>query len=129
MKILVTYTLTLVLSLQAFGLCASNVIKFSNLLDHYNFHSTEKENSFLEFIDLHYGIQKDAHENEHNEHDDLPYPDHHLLQHNFISEFDSVFNLDSPQDNKEPRHNFSYKALFITLYQIEILHPPKQELI
>ena len=50
-----------------------NMSHLSSLISHYEHHKIEHNNSFLEFIDLHYGSQKEAHSDEHDEHQNLPF--------------------------------------------------------
>ena len=120
-----SYLFILLFTIQSFGMNTSNISSFYNLIDHYQFHKTDYKNSFNEFLDLHYGSQKEAHSDEHKEHENLPFQD--------LISFASTIYFTTPElVHFLPIHieilstrNFNYKDCFSTLHSTDILQPPK----
>jgi hypothetical protein len=110
--------------IQSLGLNPSSFAQLDELWNHYQEHKVEYGDSFLTFLDLHYGSQQQEHQDEHPEHRDLP------LQHcthfhftYFIKAEDFSFEIHYQIAIIE--HNFIYKANFQSLLETDILQPPK----
>ncbi|GGE30667.1 hypothetical protein [Psychroflexus planctonicus] len=125
MKLSFTYLLIILFSLQSFGVNAMNLVNFSNLISHYNHHKVEHQDSFWEFIDLHYGSQKQAHSDEHDEHQELPFQEGFSIAANVYYISTEQFNFTPIQSIIFKQENFNYEDHFSFLHATEILQPPK----
>lgn len=125
MKLSSTYLLIILFSLQSFGVNAMNLVDFSNLISHYNHHKTEHQDTFWEFIDLHYGSQKQAHSDEHDEHQELPFHEGYSLATSIFYTSPEQFHLVPIQLITSTQENFKYEDHFSFLHASEILQPPK----
>ncbi|QSS97170.1 hypothetical protein [Psychroflexus sp. ALD_RP9] len=125
MKSITTFALAILVSLQSIGVSAANVLNLSTFYEHYKLHQTETDCGFSEFLDLHYGSQKNEHANEHEEHENLPFQECHHLTHNFYVEPIHVSYLSIKIPAEDIQHNFKYSLLLNSLRETEILQPPK----
>ena len=126
MKNVFSYLLVMIFTLQSFGLNAANLANLNNLAEHYELHKTEHQNSFLEFFDLHYGNQKEAHEKEHDEHQNLPFQECQHYSHIFLFEVPQVMSLRPTAPLEIVLNNFNYTPKSDLLIETDILQPPKQ---
>ncbi|MBZ9778147.1 hypothetical protein LB452_04350 [Psychroflexus sp. CAK8W] len=125
MKKIFSYLLIFLFTMQSFGMNIGDVSSFYNLVNHYQLHKTNYNNSFNDFLDLHYGSKKEAHSNEHEEHENLPFQD-------VISSINTIYFTTPELVQLLPVHieisstkNFNYQDFFSTLHTTEILQPPK----
>lgn len=121
-----SYLLLMIITFQSFGLNAVNLVNLNNLIKHYELHKTEHQNSFLEFFDLHYGNQKEAHEKEHDEHQNLPFQECQHYSHIFFFEISQVMNLRSTAPLEIVLNNFNYTPKSDLLIETDVFQPPKQ---
>ncbi|GGE15880.1 hypothetical protein [Psychroflexus salis] len=125
MKLFATYSLIALFTFQSFGINAIGLVNLSNLISHYQHHKIEHQDSFLEFLDLHYGSQKEAHSDEHDEHENLPFQDVISLVSNLYFTTPVSVQLLPIQITISSTKNFEYQDYFSTLHPAEILQPPK----
>ncbi|WP_019038063.1 hypothetical protein [Psychroflexus tropicus] len=125
MKNWLIYILIALINLQSFGINPSNSVGLIILVDHYDHHKVEHDTNFLEFLDLHYGGQREAHEDKHQEHDQLPFHENQLCSHTFFFETPEILQFKIGTVVDVVQHNFSYHSKFGLLRITEILHPPK----
>lgn len=125
MKLITTYLLTSFIILQSFGLNMVNVANFSNLISHYQHHKIDHQDSFLEFIDLHYGSQKEEHSDQHDEHQDLPFHEGFSIIASVYFTLPEQFLFQPVQTLAFQLKNFNYVDHTSLQHTSEILQPPK----
>mgnify|MGYP003664409520 CR=1 FL=1 len=126
-KIVVIFYSFLIL-LQSFNINLEDIPKFSALLEHAQYHKAMYGDNFFEFLSEHYGEQKASHDNNHKEHENLPFKDsHHMCTH-----INTVFTLFSTtnfttcnQISTEVPLNFFYKNIFSLFEKPSVFQPPK----
>ncbi len=113
--------------IQSFNINLEDISKFSALMEHASFHKEMYGDTFFEFLAEHYGDAKDDHENDHEEHDDLPFKDnHHLCSHVNTSFINVSFSFDfNYQEFIEIPFNFFYNDTFSSFEKTTIFQPPK----
>ncbi|MGM0479426.1 MAG: hypothetical protein ACQERC_09395 [Bacteroidota bacterium] len=125
MKLLLLIPLLILTVAQALHLSVSDVTKIPELLEHYQEHRENDGDSFLTFINKHYGGQKEQHGTENREdHEDLPF---HHSQHVCID-----MKIDMPSlivaflpENTIPEHYFYYEEPHTSAAASQLLQPPK----
>lgn len=125
MRLLTIYILISSVSFQSMAISVSNFLNIPDLIDHYQFHQTEYDNSFIEFFDLHYGSQKESHAEDHKEHDNLPFQHSQYSTTNFFFQSAKTFKIELISTVKKINHNFNYFRDFKFLNVTYILQPPK----
>lgn len=128
MKILVTYLLCLLSLSQSLVITSTNVYNFKELVKHYNTHKSEFNDNVYQFLDQHFGGEREAHtkEHEHSDHDELPYKEckFHAHNHNlFLPEISLSLNLIIESYNSDI--NAAYIKHFESLESSRILQPPR----
>ncbi len=127
-KILVIIYSFLIL-IQSFNINFEDISKFNALLKHITFHQENYGDNFIEFLSEHYGDKMASHENQHKQHEDLPFKDsHHILTHVNISFllFSSILNPSiNHQILEDVSINFSYKEPFSLHEKLSVFQPPK----
>ena len=101
--------------------------KLSALMEHASYHQETYGDSFLDFLSEHYGNASIEHENEHSEHDDLPFKhDHktccHVNTSFTIQNFEFVTSYTS---FVEIPFNFFYKESTSLFEKPAVFQPPK----
>ena len=125
MKNWLTYILIALISLQSFGINPSNTVGFIVLVDHYDHHKLKYNTSFLEFLDLHYGGQREAHQDEHQEHEHLPFHENQFYSQTVFLETPQLIQIKLESVTEVVLHTFRYNSNIGLLRITEILHPPK----
>ena len=126
MKLWSCLILSLAISLQSIGASAMHFVQISSLVEHFEMHQTEEDISFAEFLDLHYGSQKANHENEHEEHDQLPFQECHHSTTGFYAHLHWPILIPLKRAYESIEHNFGYQFMQPTPYTATLLQPPKQ---
>lgn len=113
--------------IQSLNIDLENFSKINILLEHAQFHQEKYGDSFFEFLVEHYGEVAEIHENEHEEHQDLPFKDnHHLCAHTSISFIEVapkfIFTVDDSVNNSII---FFYKDTFSSFEKQAVFQPPK----
>ena len=124
MNQIVHISLSFLIGLQSIGFTLVDVMQVDELYEHYQYHQKELGHDLLTFIDLHYGEQKEAHQEDHGGHEELPF--HHTsISVNILfldsSELDINRNL-IPEKAGIPN---TFNKLISFLFIDEILQPPK----
>lgn len=125
MKLFVIYFLTSIIGFQPLSLSISSLISLPDLVEHYQLHKTEFNNSVIEFLDLHYGTEKKVHEDEHKDHENLPFQQGQFSTSSFYFITSEYYKIDMINSEEEIQHNFNYKFGFTFLSESDILQPPK----
>lgn len=125
MKSFAIYFLISVIGFQPVSIGVVNLLNLSDLVEHYQLHQNEYHNSFTEFIELHYGSQKESHADQHKDHENLPFQESQYNTSNFYFESSESINLGSTKPIEKIHHNFNYKIDFTFLSETDILYPPK----
>lgn len=124
---LVAITYSFLILIQSFNFSFEDFSKLSVLLEHAQFHQENYGDSFLDFISEHYGESKFAHGNNHEEHEDLPFKQHHqTCSHNNASFTLPIlnFNLEYLPFIEIPC-NFFYKESKSLFEKPSVFQPPK----
>lgn len=127
MSKLVAFTYSFLILFQSFNIGLEDFSKFSILLEHAEYHKEMYGDSFFQFLAEHYGNATDGHNNEHDEHKDLPFKDSKQLcchtSVTFISP-STTFDLTYHDFTKIP-FNFFYTESHTNSEISSIFQPPK----
>lgn len=127
MKLLAIYILSLLSLSQSLMLTSTNLYNANELIKHYNFHKTEYNNSFYEFLDLHFGEKREYHANDrqHSDHEKLPFKEcqFHIHNHNLalleiFFDFELLPNFYKSEINAAYIENFDSLKLSLILHSI-----------
>ncbi|MBU3822166.1 hypothetical protein KO566_08855 [Flavobacteriaceae bacterium XHP0103] len=115
--------------IQSFNINTESILKLSAFMEHASYHKDLYGDNFVTFLSEHYGNLMASHQNEHKEHEDLPFKDHHnhMLCHAstpFILN-QSTFYLTVQNFFKEQSKNFFYKEFFSSFEKPSVFQPPK----
>ncbi|QRM88437.1 hypothetical protein FG167_04090 [Lacinutrix sp. WUR7] len=120
-------TYSFLILFQSFNINLEDFSKFNVLLDHAEFHKEMYGDSFFQFLAEHYGDAKEAHGNDHKEHEGLPFKDsHHMCTHintSFIS-IANHFEFTYPEFIEIP-FNFHYNETITDSEKTSVFQPPK----
>lgn len=112
---------------QSLNISFEDVSKFRVLLDHASYHKEAYGDSFFDFLSEHYGEAAVGHENDHSEHDDLPFKhDGKTCCH-----LNSSFTLQSFEFTKAPTSfveipfNFFYEESSSSFVKPGVFQPPR----
>lgn len=127
MSKLIAFTYSFLILIQSFNINLEDFSKFSVLLKHAEFHKEKYGDTFFEFLAEHYGDSKVNHEDDHEEHKDLPFKDaQHMLTHTNTSFISITNNFDFQyQEFIEIPFNFHYEDTFTNFEKSSIFQPPK----
>jgi len=111
---------------QSFNFDLEDFNKIPTLVEHITCH-LKSGDSFTEFIAMHYGTESNNHEQDHKEHNELPFKHQHLESH-----FQMVFILcvqNYPVNFNEinlETNNFKYKEPSTNLFIDNFFQPPQK---
>ncbi len=127
MNKLVAISYSLLILIQSFNFNFEDFSKLSMLFEHAEFHQENYGDSFFDFIAEHYGETKFQHENDHEEHEDLPFKHHHqTCSHNNVSFTLPTLNFTLEyQLFTEIPINFFYKESKSLFEKPSVFQPPK----
>ncbi len=127
MSKIIAITYSLLILIQSFNINLEDISKFSALLEHAQFHKANYGDTFFQFLAEHYGDARDDHENDHKEHEDLPFKDsHHICSHintSFIK-VANTFDFKHQEFINIP-FNFFYKEGISSFEKLSVFQPPK----
>jgi hypothetical protein len=128
---LLSMLLSSLLLLQSLHLSVSDLVQLDELLEHAAYHQDEFGDSFLTFLDKHYGSQKEDHERNHqeekHEHEKLPFQQlpNQVLSHTHLF-IGQRFFWDTPQPRKESQsHQYYYLLQTSGVFSPGVFQPPR----
>lgn len=127
MRSVISLSLSILLLLQTVNFGATEVLRMGDLIEHAQLHSQEYGDSFLSFLNKHYGSLKSDHLASHEGHEKLPFNNDSRTK-STLSVF--IFNprqiLKIPVPPTTPRSTeFTYKNSYSSRIDQEIFQPPK----
>lgn len=113
---------------QSFNLGHDDIMKIDDLLEHATYHQETYGDTFLEFLAEHYTENSINHEDDHQEHDNLPFKHDSQNCHHTISSFTLTFNHFELKPNQDIKHksHFFYQDLYAFLNKPSVFQPPRQ---
>lgn len=117
---------TLIL-VQSSNISFEDFSKLNVLLEHANYHQETYGDSFFEFLAEHYGEDMIQHQNDHQEHEELPFKHQQDCTH-VIFDFTAnpLFDLDNNQQSFiQIPFNFFYKESSSLFEKPSVFQPPK----
>jgi len=112
---------------QSSNISFEDLSKLNVLLEHANYHQEIYGDSFFEFLAEHYGEDMLQHENDHQEHEELPFKHQHDCTH-LTFDFTEIqmFNFDNNQHSFiQIPFNFFYKETSSLFEKPSVFQPPK----
>lgn len=129
---LFSISFSIVILLQSFGISFNDVSQIDEFIEHAQFHSEEYGDNVLVFISKHYGELKADHDREHQnekeEHDELPFNQNNCSHNSSITAFVLQSNQEefyTPELVEFKEHNFFYVAPSSSLHSEGLLQPPR----
>jgi hypothetical protein len=128
MQKLTSIIFSFLILIQSFNIKLEDFSSLQALMQHAEYHQQMYGDTFIEFLIDHYGENKLAHQNEHNEHQSLPFHDNHQmcshLNVTFINNsfYTFTFNV---IDDYNTSYNFLYKDTFSKFEKPSVFQPPK----
>ena len=116
--------LSLLISLHSIGFTVVDIVQVDELYEHYQYHQKELGHDLLTFLDLHYGEHKEAHQEDHEGHEELPFH-HTLISINILFLDNSVLDINKNIIYEKAGIPDTYNSLTSFLFIDEILQPPK----
>ena len=124
MNQIVHISLSFLIGLQSIGFTLADVVQLDELYEHYQYHQKELGHDLLTFLDLHYGEHKEAHQEDHEGHEELPC--HHTsISINILYLDSSELDINGNLIYEKAGIPFTYDSLISFLFIDEILQPPK----
>ncbi len=131
MSKLFAISLSTLMLIQSFNIGVDDFMQFDELIEHAEFHKQEYGDNFFVFLSKHYGELKVEHSKKHqeeqNDHEKLPFQcQGHIssivafLPFIPLNYSEEVVTLDTTE------FNFHYFNFYSSLYEKELLQPPKQ---
>lgn len=127
MQKLFAISFSFLMLIQSFNVGAEDISKISVLFEHAQFHQETYGDSFIQFLAEHYGETVDDHENDHEEHQDLPFKHQHQSCSHLNIDFmiqTHTFELGYESFTEIP-FNFFYKESTSLFEKPSIFQPPK----
>jgi hypothetical protein len=113
---------------QSFHIGFDDIVKIDDLLEHASYHQETYGDTFFEFLAEHYTENAINHDEDHEEHDNLPFKhDGKTCQHTT-----SIFTLHfnhfeiKPNQGIEHKAHFFYQDLYAFLNKPSVFQPPRQ---
>jgi hypothetical protein len=120
-----TVILSFTILIQSFSFDIGDLNKIPVLVDHFMCH-IESGDSIDGFFSMHYGAKTVNHQNDHKEHEKLPFKHQHLDSHFQIDYILCEYN--NPIELKETilnNNNFTYKEPSSKLFSDNLFQPPQ----
>ncbi|PJX24585.1 hypothetical protein CAP47_03630 [Psychroflexus sp. S27] len=128
MKILFIYILSFLSLSQSLILTSTNLYNINELYKHYQLHKAEFNDNVYDFLDEHFGIDRQSHADNHghSDHENLPFKEcqfhthnHNLALPNLDFDFKLIFK------HYKPELNVAYIKHFDSAELSKILQPPR----
>lgn len=118
---------SLLVLFQSINISADDISKVSTLFEHAEYHQETYGDSFFQFLGEHYGDVNIVHENNHEEHEDLPFKHRHqTCAHGTIAFTFETLNFDLKYESfLEIPFNFFYKESTSIFEKSSVFQPPK----
>ena len=112
---------------QSLNIGVEDMSRISNLLDHAEYHQDTYGDSFVQFLAEHYGDLKDDHDNDHEEHEDLPFKhQHQTCAHTSVAFTFDIIEFDFTHEPfTEIPFNFFYKESVSLFEKPSVFQPPR----
>lgn len=126
MRFLVSISLSALLLLQSVNFGVGDFMRFDDLIEHAQLHSNLYGDSFLDFINKHYGELKEDHNASHEGHESLPF-NHESAKATapvFVLSAKYEFEIECPPLISLPEI-FSSSNSYTSLVDENIFQPPK----
>lgn len=118
--------MSLTILFQSFGLDVEDIVKFPTLVKHFSSH-LEQGDTLSSFMDLHYGVNVETHQNKHNEHKELPFKHQHTDTHFQLVYVVNFNNIEmTASEIMFENKNFHYKKAFSNSYTNRLFQPPQK---
>lgn len=112
---------------QSLNINYEDVLKLSVLMEHASYHQKTYGDSFFDFLSEHYGEASVQHENDHSEHENLPFKNNHktcchantsftLQTFDFVKSYTAFFEIP---------FNFFYEESTSLFEKPSVFQPPK----
>lgn len=127
MKILFIYILSLLSLSQSLMLTSTNLYNLNALFKHYQLHKAEFNDNVYDFLDQHFGIDRETHADNHghSDNDNLPFKEcHHVHNHN-LALLNFNFSLKLIPIYYQPEINAAYINHFDSIELSKIPQPPR----
>ncbi|UJH91900.1 hypothetical protein LZ575_04435 [Antarcticibacterium sp. 1MA-6-2] len=129
MKILATTFLSFIFLFQSSGPVMDwccELLKIPNLVEHYNEQTAGSGIGFIEFLDYHYGDQKNLNRHQDDGHDgELPLQGHHVCSHGFSFVNSDTFELAVIEPLEDQSISVFYQPPFSSAALGGIFQPPQ----
>lgn len=128
MQKLTAIIFSLLILTQSFNIKLEDFSRLQALMEHAEYHKQKYGDTFIQFLVEHYGENKLAHQNEHQEHQSLPFHDSHQmcshLNAAFINDSFYAFTFKCT-DYSYSSSNFLYKESFSSFEKASVFQPPQ----
>lgn len=124
------FILSSVILLQSVTFSSSALVEILSFIEHYNYHKLTNDDSFVEFVSLHYGDLKakhtQDHPEEHKDHQQLPLNNLHSTSILYVSCIDfSSYNLLDINLLDSYLNNFRYTPGSSSFNPLDLIQPPR----
>ncbi len=124
------FILSSVILLQSVTFSSSALVEILSFIEHYNYHKLTNDDSFVEFVSLHYGDLKakhtQDHPEEHKDHQQLPLNNLHSTSILYVSCIDfSSYNLLDINLLDFYLNNFRYTPGSSSFNPLDLIQPPR----
>ena len=127
MQKLFAIVFSFLLLFQSLNIGVEDISKINVLLEHAKFHQEKYGDTFFQFLGEHYGDTMVSHQNDHKEHDELPFKhQHQSCTHVSIAYVNETFSLElNYQPFLEIPFNFFYKETSSLFEKPSVFQPPR----
>ncbi|WP_323789572.1 hypothetical protein [Psychroserpens sp.] len=127
MNKLIAIIYSVLILFQSFNVNLEDISKFKALMEHAEFHQENYGDSFLDFLDEHYGNKVAEHDNNHDEHKDLPFKHNHqtCTHTTIVFTFETIKFDFTNEPLVERLVNFFYKESTSLFEKPSVFQPPK----
>lgn len=128
MSKILAFTYSFLILFQSLNISFEDISKFSALIEHAQYHKEIFGDSFVQFLDEHYGNSGIAHSHSNsNDHEKLPFKHDHQSCHHLNNAFtinSNIFQFEE-QAFVEIPFNYFYKETYSLFEKPSIFQPPK----
>ncbi len=125
MKKIISILLIGLILLQTSDMSFGDILQVKNLYQHAKFHQETYGDSYLAFFTDHYGNEMLVHQDEHQEHGDLPFKHQHNCIDMTVTVIPTTNYSIKEQSFVEIPFNFFYKESTSIFEKTAVFQPPK----